>query len=51
MTVDPRLLADFDEAAHGWRIRAGTYAVKLGSSARDTVLDASTAMDAAFLKP
>jgi beta-glucosidase len=51
MTVDPRLLADFDETAHGWRIRAGTYAVKLGSSARDTVLDASTAMDAAFLKP
>jgi beta-glucosidase len=51
MTVDPRLLADFDEAAHGWRIRAGTYAVKLGNSSRDTVLDASTAMDAAFLKP
>ena len=51
MAVDPRLLADFDEAAHGWRIRAGTYAVKLGNSSRDTVLDASTAMDAAFLKP
>ncbi|HEY4123922.1 MAG TPA: glycoside hydrolase family 3 C-terminal domain-containing protein [Rhizomicrobium sp.] len=51
MNVDPRLLADFDEAAHGWRIRAGSYAVKAGDSSRDTALSGSANMDAAFLKP
>jgi beta-glucosidase len=51
MTVDSRLLADFDEAAHGWRVRQGSYAVRLGGSARDAALSGSTTMDAAFLKP
>jgi beta-glucosidase len=33
--VDPRLLATFDEAAHVWRIAAGSYRVMLGASSRD----------------
>lgn len=33
--IDPRLLAMFDEAAHQWRIAAGTYRLSLGESSRD----------------
>ena len=33
--VDPRLLADYDVAARGWRIRGGRYRVLLGTSAAD----------------
>jgi beta-glucosidase len=33
--VDPRLLATFDDAAHAWRIAAGSYTFALGSSSRD----------------
>lgn len=34
LTVDPRLLATWDEKAHGWSIAAGQYDVALGSSSR-----------------
>ncbi|HJV42496.1 beta-glucosidase [Caulobacter sp.] len=34
LTVDPRLLAVWDEKAHGWSIAAGQYDVALGSSSR-----------------
>ncbi len=33
--VDPRLLANFDEAAHAWRIAPGAYIFSLGASSRD----------------
>jgi beta-glucosidase len=33
--VDPRLLATFDEQAHAWRIRPGTYRLALGASSSD----------------
>jgi beta-glucosidase len=36
VTVDPRLLATFDEAAHQWRIAPGQYNVMVGQSSRDT---------------
>ena len=51
LTVDPRLLADYDEAGHGWRIRQGDYIVKVGGSSQGSGLQANTAMDGAFLKP
>ncbi len=51
MTVDPRLLADYDEAGHGWRVRQGAYTVKVGGSSQETGLQANTAMDGAVLKP
>lgn len=35
LVVDPRLLATWDQAAHGWRIAAGEYRVMLGASSRD----------------
>jgi beta-glucosidase len=35
ITVDPRLLATFDDAAHQWRIAPGQYKVMVGQSSRD----------------
>ena len=35
VTIDPRLLATFDESAHQWRIAPGTYQILLGDSSRD----------------
>lgn len=37
LTVDPRLLATWDEKARGWSIAAGQYDVALGSSSRTLV--------------
>lgn len=34
LKVDPRLLATWDEKAHGWSIAAGQYDIALGSSSR-----------------
>jgi beta-glucosidase len=36
LTVDPRLLATWDDKAHGWSVAAGDYTVTLGASSRDT---------------
>ena len=35
MTADPRLLADWDMARHGWHVRGGAATVTLGRSATD----------------
>jgi len=35
VTIDPRLLATFDEASHQWRIAPGAYKVMVGQSSRD----------------
>jgi len=35
VTVDPRLLATWDESAHAWRIAPGAYDVMLAASSRD----------------
>ena len=35
VTIDPRLLAIFDEASHQWRIAPGAYRVMAGESSRD----------------
>jgi beta-glucosidase len=48
--ADPRLLADFDETAHGWRIDAGQYRVALGASATDLKLNGKAELKAARLK-
>lgn len=32
LTVDPRLLATWDDKAHGWSVAAGDYEVQLGAS-------------------
>jgi beta-glucosidase len=50
-TVDPRLLADFDVAAPGWRVKGGAYDVSVGRSATDFVLSGSATVAPALLKP
>lgn len=51
LTADPRLLANFDTAAHGWRIPAGQYTVMLGRSATAPVATASTRLKSRTLPP
>lgn len=46
LTVDPRLLATFDESAESWRTAAGTYQVWLGESSADTRLSAQVRLPA-----
>jgi beta-glucosidase len=49
ITADPRLLARYDVAAHGWRLAAGSYAVAVGKSAEDLLLRAAAAIEAGLL--
>jgi beta-glucosidase len=49
LTVDPRLLASWDEKAHGWSIAAGQYDVALGSSSRRLVAAAPVTLTSAKL--
>ena len=46
ITVDPRVLATFDEAGASWRTAPGTYEVWLGESAADTKLSAELRLSA-----
>ncbi len=49
--AEPRVLASFDEAAHGWRIDAGQYRVAVGASATDLKLSGEAELKAQRLKP
>jgi beta-glucosidase len=51
VTADPRLLASFDTAQHGWRIDAGSYGVAVGSDAESNSVAGSVKVAAARLKP
>ncbi len=51
LKADPRLLADFDEAAHDWRIDGGRYQVALGTSAMDLKLRGAAELKPAKVKP
>ncbi|HEX4191482.1 MAG TPA: glycoside hydrolase family 3 C-terminal domain-containing protein [Stellaceae bacterium] len=51
VTADPRLLAQFDEAQHGWHIAAGNYRIELGASASDLTLAATAKLGAQILPP
>jgi beta-glucosidase len=51
MTVDPRVLADFDAAGHVWRVPAGDYKIMVGRSAVDVVLKGNIQLDAQTLQP
>lgn len=46
ITVDPRLLAQFDEKVGHWRIAAGLHRIALGRSAEDLVLFADAPLAA-----
>jgi len=51
VTADPRLLADFDMAAHGWRLAPGEYDVAVSRSAAAPALAGSAILDGAVLQP
>jgi beta-glucosidase len=49
LTVDPRLLATWDQAKRGWRIAGGGYRVLLGASSRDIKETTDVALPEQFL--
>jgi beta-glucosidase len=49
LSVDPRLLATWDDKAHGWSVAAGSYTVALGASSRDTAAKADVTVAARSL--
>ncbi len=49
--ADPRLLADYDVASHGWRIRSGVYHAAVGASSADLKLSGEARIVAQHLKP
>jgi beta-glucosidase len=51
LKVDPRLVADFDETAHCWRIAGGTYKIAIGRSAEDFVLTGEADLDDSVQEP
>jgi beta-glucosidase len=51
VTVDPRLLAGFDASARKWRIKGGSYQVRVGTSAAETAMTASVKMTGRQLTP
>ena len=51
VTADPRLIADFEEASHRWRIAGGRYTVSVGASAIDLKMTGAATVKARTLKP
>jgi beta-glucosidase len=51
MTVDSRLLANFDIAAHRWSVPGGGYRVAVGASSGEVALEDTATMEAALLQP
>ena len=51
LTVDPRLLADFDTPAHAWRIRPGIYTIGLGADATAITTRQTVPLDGRTLPP
>jgi beta-glucosidase len=51
ITIDPRLLANFDVKAQRWVVRGGTYKLHLARSAADTVLETSINVAEQTIKP
>ena len=51
VSIDPRLLATFDETARRWRIARGEYRITAGFDAERRELSASFALDSADLPP
>jgi beta-glucosidase len=47
--VDPRLLANFDDAGHAWRVSGGSYKLMLGASSADVRIATSVTLPAVTL--
>lgn len=51
VSVDPRLIASFDETAGQWHVAAGEYLVMLGSSSTQIAATATVHINEAWIKP
>ena len=51
LTVEPRILADYDTAKPGWTIAAGSYPLFVGRSAGEAVLTGKATLKAWTRKP
>ncbi|WP_156370073.1 beta-glucosidase family protein [Novosphingobium sp. Leaf2] len=51
LTVDPRVIARFDESAPGWKVDAGSYPVVVGHFAGDAALKGTATLDALSARP
>ena len=51
VTIDPRLLAIFDEQGHQWQVSAGSYPIQVGHSSRDFELKGEATVAAATIAP
>ncbi len=51
VTVDPRVIADFDVAGHRWRVAAGRYPVAVGRFAGDRTLAGEATLADRQIKP
>jgi beta-glucosidase len=51
LTVEPRLLADYDVAKPGWTIPAGSYPLYIGRNAGEAVLTGKANLKAWSRKP
>jgi beta-glucosidase len=51
VTASPRMLANWDPGAHGWRLDAGAYKIAVGPDAATAALKGSATVAAAKLKP
>ncbi|MGJ3628371.1 fibronectin type III-like domain-contianing protein [Sphingomonas sp. MMS24-JH45] len=51
LTAEPRVVADYDVALPGWRIRAGTYRVALARDATDRTMVKTVALTAKTMRP
>lgn len=51
VAVDPRLLANWSEARHGWEVPAGRYEIKVAASAGDPGTAASASLSGSQLPP
>ena len=51
VSADPRLIANFDTTAKGWRVDAGEYGVAVSRSANDPVLTGSAALTGEMVQP
>lgn len=49
--VDPRLLANWDEKSHSWKVDSGRYRLGVGSNSEEISQTADTSLSAASLAP
>jgi beta-glucosidase len=51
VTAPPRMLANWDTVAHGWKLDGGAYRIAVGPDAATAALEGSAEVAAASLKP